>query len=170
MNSLHYDNEEMKLSLLIDHLNVDFSIESKADRIRIQKIVYLASELGYKINDDFKFSWYLNGPYCPALTRVYYSLRSKLCSGVYDFIDKDFDGDETVIDNIKQIIDSKPQGIKKMSDWLELVASILFLHKFFNSRELAIKYLKLDDNKKHLNIDQYSDSAYSILNKVYNLE
>lgn len=43
----------------------DFSIESFADRLRLQKTVYLLQAFGIYLGYDF--SWYLRGPYCPSL-------------------------------------------------------------------------------------------------------
>src|SRR5207302_8762063 len=49
----------------------DVSLRTFNDRLRFQKIGYLAQELG--ADSGFTFDWYLNGPYSPSLTRMLYS-------------------------------------------------------------------------------------------------
>jgi hypothetical protein len=47
------------------------SIDEFDDRLKLQKIAYLAQELG--ADSGFTFSWHIRGPYSPSLTRVLYS-------------------------------------------------------------------------------------------------
>ena len=47
------------------------SVREFSDRLRQQKLVYLAEEMGAELG--FTFGWYVNGPYSPSLTRALYS-------------------------------------------------------------------------------------------------
>lgn len=48
------------------------TMDSKEDRIRLQKLVYLLKLGGYPPARRFDFNLYQNGPYSPGLTQVYY--------------------------------------------------------------------------------------------------
>lgn len=45
------------------------SVDKFDDRIRLQKLAFLARELGVA-DSEFLFSWYRHGPYSPGLTRM----------------------------------------------------------------------------------------------------
>jgi uncharacterized protein YwgA len=47
------------------------SIDDFEDRLRLQKIGFLAQEIG--ANTGFAFNWYRKGPYSPSLTRMFYA-------------------------------------------------------------------------------------------------
>jgi len=54
-----------------------FSISTKDDRIRIQKIVYLLNRLGSTPARRFRFDLYLHGPYSTELAEEYYALGNE---------------------------------------------------------------------------------------------
>jgi len=62
------------LRKLGDATNRPFTMQTKEGRIRLQKAVYLLKATGYAQAQKFDFSIYLNGPYSPELTEVYYLL------------------------------------------------------------------------------------------------
>src|SRR5690349_17229058 len=74
------------LKRILEELGVPADIDTVDDRKRIQKAIYLAQLPG--IDLGYSFSWYVKGPYSPALTRDYYSLSEALS-------DRDSKGDET---------------------------------------------------------------------------
>lgn len=166
MSSLEYTDEEMQLALLMDNVEESFNIETKDGRIIVQKLTYLAREFGYIVNKDYVFNWYINGPYCPQLTRNYYSLRGKLLDGIYDFIGQEITEDEKeTVRKLKYLIGKKPKSIK-LADWLELIASIDFLYKRYSDKNFVLKCLKDDPNKKHLVLDKNFENAYSAMDGV----
>ena len=61
------------LRALADRTGHPFGIDTKDDRLRIQKATYLLGRAGYLAARQFEFSEYLNGPYSPDLTRAYYA-------------------------------------------------------------------------------------------------
>jgi hypothetical protein len=60
------------LRLLADETHKPLAMDSKEDRIRLQKLVYLLKAGGYPPAMKFDFNLYQNGPYSPELTQVYY--------------------------------------------------------------------------------------------------
>ena len=47
------------------------SLDNFEDRLKLQKLVYLARKMGYNLG--YSFSWYARGPYSPSLTRMLFS-------------------------------------------------------------------------------------------------
>jgi hypothetical protein len=61
------------LRRLGDETGRPIRMDSKDDRIRLQKLVYLLRAGGYEPARKFEFNLYQNGPYSPNLTEVYYA-------------------------------------------------------------------------------------------------
>lgn len=55
---------------LSDELGWEFDLNRLDHRIRMQKYVFLAKELGLDV--EFDYNMYLHGPYSPALAETYY--------------------------------------------------------------------------------------------------
>ena len=51
------------------------SLEDFDDRLKLQKLVFLARKMGYPIG--YSFSWYARGPYSPSLTRMLFSANEQ---------------------------------------------------------------------------------------------
>jgi uncharacterized protein YwgA len=49
------------------------SIQSFNDRMKLQKLVFLARQVGF--DTGFSFSWYIHGPYSPSLTNFLYTVN-----------------------------------------------------------------------------------------------
>lgn len=64
-----------------DSTNHPPRMDSKEDRIRLQKLVYLLRAGGYGPARKFNFNLYMNGPYSPDLAEVYYQFEE---TGVVD--------------------------------------------------------------------------------------
>ena len=68
------------------HFDVDFSMSTFDDRLRLQKLIYLLQTFGIYLGYDF--SWYIRGPYCSTLSTNGFALRdiySKIPSGKVKF-------------------------------------------------------------------------------------
>lgn len=50
------------------------SVRTFNDRLRLQKLVFLARQVGFDVG--FSFSWYIHGPYSPSLTNFLYTANS----------------------------------------------------------------------------------------------
>jgi len=59
-------NRGVLLRLLMERLGIDPQLGTFADRLRLQKDVYLLQELG--LQTGFSYNWYIRGPYSPGLT------------------------------------------------------------------------------------------------------
>jgi uncharacterized protein YwgA len=113
------------LKLLLNELDVELNIEDISDRIRIQKTVYLAQEAG--VNLDYRYSWYIHGPYAPALAGDYYNLRALVLDDQASVENKNLtDSAKENLRKIKSIFSSPSQDLKN-ENWLELLSSYHFL-------------------------------------------
>lgn len=65
-----HENETMR----IVNSFCDVSLDRFEDRLRLQKLGYLAQELG--ASGGFMFSWYHRGPYSPTLTKELFRYES----------------------------------------------------------------------------------------------
>ena len=149
----------VSLKLVLDHLHCPASAATLADRKRLQKVIYLAQAAGLDLG--YRFSWYLLGPYSAALTRDYFSLGPQVVAEAQGFKLTDQVVQElSTVEPLMQV----PNDVQlNQSDWLELVASLLFLQRDSrHSREEA--YRILERQKAHLH--QYADSAQHALEEA----
>ncbi len=65
--------DHVLLKCVMDLLNLPTDLTSFSDRLCLQKYVYLAQICGVDLG--YRFSWYLRGPYCTALTSDAFQLR-----------------------------------------------------------------------------------------------
>ena len=101
------------------------SKESFDDRIICQKKIYLLQSLGTDLG--YSYSWYLRGPYSPALANYVYSNAELLSSTNFD----DYKISESVTENIKRVNDLEKQRPTdlSLSSWYELLASLIYIEK-----------------------------------------
>lgn len=118
-------------------LGLENGLENFADRIRIQKVVYLLKQFGADLN--FGYTWYKHGPYSPSLTHTLYDptpgdLRSE----------RELDADELrIISETRNFLGSDFYSAENM----ELVASLIYLIKHapvegFDTKAKIIHLLK----------------------------
>jgi len=69
------------LRTLADATGRPFTMLTKEGRIRIQKAVYFLKATGFPAAQKFEFNIYLNGPYSPELTELYYLLEDDGLNG-----------------------------------------------------------------------------------------
>lgn len=106
------------------------------DRVLFQKVVYLAQTLGIGF-EEYKFGWYVHGPYSPALTTEGYRLyTSNENHCTYQFTESE----REKIEFLKGLFQNE---IEKR-DWnrLELCASILFCWESAKSEDELAKIIK----------------------------
>jgi uncharacterized protein YwgA len=98
------------------------SVKKFEDRIRLQKLTYLAREIGF--DTGFSFSWYLHGPYSPSLTNFLFSAEDL---GVLGKPPKLSAEDEramtTTVKKLKELLGDKVSDPRT----LELVASVWYV-------------------------------------------
>jgi len=70
------DGRDRVLYLIFQRLNVKPSASSFDNRKQMQKLVYIVQRAGLSLN--FRYNWYLQGPYSPELSPYCYEIASKL--------------------------------------------------------------------------------------------
>ena len=67
--------ESERSTIRILHEISDYSLDEFDDRLRLQKLVFLARKVGYDLG--YTFTWYRRGPYSPSLTRMLFSANDQ---------------------------------------------------------------------------------------------
>ena len=138
---------QINLKLFLDALGISSEISTLEDRKRVQKAVYIGQEAGVDLG--YSYGWYLLGPYSPELTQDYFILNDDLING-----DEGYTRYKLVepllvkLDNIKSLMEVPQEADLPQEDWLELVASIVYLMKERNDVERT--KAKLSQKKGHL--------------------
>ncbi len=118
-----------KLIELLRNLGLHFEDPSKDQnyeaRFLLQKLTYIAKSLGMDLSYDFGL--YLNGPYCPTLADDYYN-NSHLVITMDSPYSLNIHESE-ILHLIKNRILSHPLNQNHRSEFLEAIATILFLKK-----------------------------------------
>lgn len=68
-------NRQIALKLVTQYLDVPAHQSSFDDRLILQKAIYLVQQAGVDLN--YRYTWYLRGPYCSDLTRDAYEMLSE---------------------------------------------------------------------------------------------
>ena len=76
------DRQQIGPKLTLDALGVPVRLDSFADRLTVQKSVYLAQAAGVQLG--YQFHWYLRGPYSPTLTRDAFGVVAELSASTDD--------------------------------------------------------------------------------------
>ncbi|RHP50092.1 hypothetical protein DWZ37_09725 [Clostridiaceae bacterium AF31-3BH] len=114
-----------------------FDISTLDARIIVQKKIYLTEKLG--INLGYDFSWYIHGPYCPQLTEAVYEC---VPMGTRQFLGYSISTDASdIVNQVNQIEELAELESMRRSQWLELVASLVFWHENA-TEESAVKNVK----------------------------
>lgn len=112
--SIYDQNEALRVACSL----CDASLDGFDERMRLQKLVYLAQALG--AFGGFTFSWYHRGPYSPSLTRMLYDAdRAGALERTADLSSKE----QGVVAKIKSLM-GKRLGVPRS---LELYASVWYL-------------------------------------------
>jgi uncharacterized protein YwgA len=63
------------LFLSLNELGIQPSVDSFEDRLRVQKVAFVLQQCGVRLN--YRYSWYLHGPYSSELTSDLYRIASQ---------------------------------------------------------------------------------------------
>ena len=66
-------NRQVAMKLVTEQLGLSSEQREFDDRLKLQKAIYLLQEAGFAFN--YKFSWYIRGPYSPELTEDAFSTK-----------------------------------------------------------------------------------------------
>ena len=143
---------------VIHFLNVatEVSINDFDGRLKIQKLVYLAEELGH--NFGFAFDWYARGPYSPSLTRTVFE------SEELDLLQLDnaigTENERRTIDHIRRLIGDDLNDTHR----LELFASVWYVLPYTDISNDKITQIieHLLDNKPFFTREEYLSAIQQI--------
>ena len=142
------ENKEIALKLVLGAIGEDPCISSVADRLRLQKAVYLTQEMGIPLG--YNYSWYVKGPYSPPLTQDYYNLNAAIAAGDEDTQGLALHADiVTRADTVKECLEIPSSAVEK-PNWYEALCS---LHYLMNSsgKDFSQAKIFMADVKPHLN-------------------
>lgn len=153
------NGSQIRLKLFLDRLNIPSDISTLEDRKVVQKAVFLGQKAGADLG--YQYGWYIMGPYSPELTQDYFILANDISKG--DITYKDYaliDELNQKLDGIKELMRPPPDIPLSQPDWLELLASVVYL---LNNQNEADTRAVLR-NKKPL-LAGHFDAAISSLRK-----
>lgn len=152
----------MMLKLYLDKLGIEFDMSRYSGRRRAQKAVYLGQMAGAEIG--YAFGWYEYGPYSPELMKALIKLGRDLWDDEY----KEYELNDYLSERLEKIKDLMivPEHVNlSQSDWLVLVASVVYCSNEHKCADDKLKRFFLLDNGK---ISIYFEDAVASANK-YNL-
>ena len=110
-----------KLALLFREVQAPIEMGSLEDRIRVQKITYLAQ--CYNLDLDYKFSWYIRGPYSRDVTSAGFEIYNNKID--LDQIQTTHKLDGERLNRFRQFITPHINDTL----WLEIAGSAIYLRK-----------------------------------------
>ena len=127
------DRKYIGTALALKYLNC-MSMKSLDQRILVQKKFYLAQAFGAKFG--YHYNWYLRGPYSKDLTSAVFSILAQNPEELegYSLSEEA----EDLLYRFNQLEKKKPKDLS-VSDWYELLASILFLRDDYGLNGLKEK-------------------------------
>jgi uncharacterized protein YwgA len=133
------NRQQIGLKLTLNTLGLPLALDTFADRMVIQKTIYLCQMAG--IHLGYRYNWYLRGPYSPDLTRDAFELNAKQDSWFDEATGSKLD--DTSI-KILNSIDPLWSGTSSanLPRRLELLASVLFLKRSYDGRNKDVTGLR----------------------------
>lgn len=138
------------------------SKESFDDRLICQKKIYLLQSLGTDLG--YSYTWYLRGPYSPALASYVYTNAQLLTDTNFD----NYEISSKATENINRVncLESKKTEKFTLVSWYELLASLLYIEKNRDSWKIEegeeALFEKLIEQKPQFDVEQCK-CAYTVL-------
>ena len=133
-----------------------FNVNSWNDRVAVQKLVYL---IQYGLKDDLRypFNLYVHGPYSSQLADDLYKLGDTEKATITRYKSKEMD------EKFERFVELLGNN-KKNANWLELVATMVYLHRTqkVNESQVLEKVKKL---KPYFSKKNYSN-AFEAFTKI----
>jgi len=150
--SVYEENETLRI--LNSLCNV--SLDKFNDRLRLQKLGFLAQALGS--SGGFTFSWYLRGPYSSSLTKMLFGEEEV---GLLGNKPKLKDEEKKIVKNLKNLLENK------LDDpyLLELYASVWYLLPKQNVTKEDVQYIidTFEDEKPDFSKNEVKKCIKTIL-------
>jgi len=120
------NKDHVVLKLILDKIGLgNLEIDTFTARKTLQKKIYLLQLTG--IDLGYRYNWYLQGPYCPALANDTFTLREEI---KYDNDFNDYQLNSTTknkFDALNKIVALPDTGGIRDPEWVELLASLHYL-------------------------------------------
>jgi hypothetical protein len=118
------DRQQIGLKLTLDALGLPARLDTFADRLILQKAIYLAQVAGVQLG--YHFHWYLRGPYSPGLTRDAFAVVAAVHQGLNESEGWNLDPASTErLQRLRPLLLGAPRD--ERATRLELLASVHFL-------------------------------------------
>ncbi len=115
-----------KLAVLFSGIDKQISMTEFDDKLKVQKIAYLAQESG--IDLGYEFDWYLRGPYCKQVSQDAHSIIDQQVESTSEQTGLN---KEKIANFAKKI-----EPYKHDTEWLEIAASLYYIRKeHYHDRE-----------------------------------
>lgn len=159
------DRRQIAAILTLDKLGIEATLEDFPNRLSVQKATYLAQAAG--INLGYYYSWYLRGPYSPALTKDLYSSRefeSELAS-IKQRWALDTESNQR-LDRLRPLVSRAAEAGSDQARRLELLASVHFLidRAQVASRNAGEIAGRLQQFGKNFSADEVDDALRELVN------
>ncbi|MBP2132619.1 hypothetical protein J2128_000540 [Methanomicrobium sp. W14] len=137
------DLRDIDLMSYLSALGEELKINELKDRVKIQKLVLIGQCAGVDIG-NYNFNLYHLGPYSPQLADRYYSAQVAINVGDRSYEEYKLNrGDCESLDRIKPLL-KPPEGIGLDEyEWLEVIATVIFVYNKTKSWEQAEKITKI---------------------------
>lgn len=135
------DRRQIATNLVMNELG-GIDLSSFGKRLALQKTVYIFQIAG--VNLGYRYSWYLRGPYSRELTADAFSIKDELDVGFDESDNWQLDDQsEGIVKKLKQHLIGKPDGFEGLlPNWLEVLASVLFLFETEKSMDKSPKSIR----------------------------
>ena len=110
------------LFLSLNELGIQPSVDSFEDRLRVQKVAFVLQQCGVRLN--YRYSWYLRGPYSSELTSDLYRIASQ-----HDYVAERTQNLSFVLEIHERVNKLRKILVPILNDTqlLEAIASILYI-------------------------------------------
>jgi uncharacterized protein YwgA len=156
------NREQIALGLVLRAADIPISIDSFHDRLSVQKAVYLLEQAGLDLG--YPFNWYVRGPYSRHVASDLYALVEPDISGelrAYKLTDPTCER----IRKVSKLWTAGPDAKAKRAQWLELLASVLFLIRTRQADTENFAYISeiLRKNQKDFSVQDVKMAVEALL-------
>ena len=118
-----------EVAVYLKNLGMDTNLGTFAERVRVQKVVYMLKQFGADLG--FGFTWYLRGPYSPSLTKTLFNPTGEEDQSLRQLNTKELE----VVNAMRNFLGSDFYSAERM----ELMASLVYLIKHGPENDLQTK-------------------------------
>ncbi len=128
----------------------------------LQKLTYICQSLGVDMN--YYFDLYIHGPYCTTLANDYYEYHNNVPKKSTTY--KPNEPESEIFNRIKNIVFSNPSYQKNSVEFLEAIATIIFLKKTDPNMLDDDLFEKTKENKPYIS-DKIIIIAINIVKQLF---